>query len=210
MVGVAGDAGDDLGIARLHRARRAPQRHHPARPAHGDVVEPARREPEVLHEAHRGVGEQQEPGHAHAVDLVLGEARALEQRGQRARDEPVGALDRVAHVRHGHWHRDRHARVAGARAHEASRRLRARRSRHSRRSSSARASSLSSLRCTFSVGVSGSARCRRRCSPGPCSMRAARGTGREVPRRGARGPRSRPWARCRRTPHRRAVRPRPR
>ena len=43
VVGVGGDAGDDVGVARLHRARGAAQRHHARRAAGRDVVEPARR-----------------------------------------------------------------------------------------------------------------------------------------------------------------------
>ena len=82
-------------------------------------------------------------------------------------------LDRVAHVRHGHWHRNRHARITGAPAHEASLRFSARRSRHSRRSRSERATSLSSLRCDLLGRRQRQRADRRRRSPGPYSRRVA-------------------------------------
>ena len=71
VVGVAGEAGDDARVARLHRARRAPQRHHAARAAQGNVVEPARREAEVLREADGRVGLQREAGNGEPIDFVL-------------------------------------------------------------------------------------------------------------------------------------------
>ena len=43
MVGIAGDTGDDIGIATLHRARGAAQLHDAARAAERHVIEPARR-----------------------------------------------------------------------------------------------------------------------------------------------------------------------
>ena len=81
VVGVGGDAGDDVGIARLHRARGAAQRHHARRAAGRDVVEPARREAQVLGDADGGVGREREAADTvEAVDLLLGDARALDQR----------------------------------------------------------------------------------------------------------------------------------
>jgi hypothetical protein len=44
VVRVGRDAGDDVGVARLHRARGAAQRHHARGAAGRDVVEPARAE----------------------------------------------------------------------------------------------------------------------------------------------------------------------
>ena len=57
VIGVARDARHDLGVARLHGARRAAQRHHAARAAHRDVIEPARREAEMLRQADRACRE---------------------------------------------------------------------------------------------------------------------------------------------------------
>ena len=99
MVGVGGDAGDDVGVARLHRARGAAQRHHARRAAGRDVVEPARRKAQVLGDADGGVGREREAADGEAVDLVLGDSRALDQRLDRLADEPVRAVRRVAHVR---------------------------------------------------------------------------------------------------------------
>ena len=79
VVGIAGDAGDDVGVARLHRARRAPQRHHAARAAQRNVVEPARREPEVLRQADRGVGSEREAGDGQAIDVALLQSGSLQQ-----------------------------------------------------------------------------------------------------------------------------------
>ena len=108
MVGVGGDAGDDVGIARLHRARRAAQAHHARGAAGRHMVEPARRQAQVLGHADRGVGREREAAQAQAVDLRLRQAAGLHQRLERLADEPVGAVRRVAHVGHGdrHGHRD--------------------------------------------------------------------------------------------------------
>ena len=79
VVGVAGDAGDDVRVARLHRARRAAQRHHAARAAQRDVVEPARREAEVLRQADGGIGREGEAGDGKAVDLVFVQSRSFQE-----------------------------------------------------------------------------------------------------------------------------------
>ena len=50
MVGIGADAGYDVGIAGLHRARRPAQSHHGRRAAHRHMVEPARRHAQVLDE----------------------------------------------------------------------------------------------------------------------------------------------------------------
>ena len=145
VVGVAGDAGHDLGIARLHCARRAPQRHDTTRAAHGDVVEPARREAKVLHEADGRVREEEEPRNARAIDLRFLQTGTLEQRPERLGDEPVRAPDGVTYVGNRHRDGDRHALVALP-AHCASRRFRPRRSMQEPSSRSRRARSRSSLR----------------------------------------------------------------
>ena len=104
VVGVARDAGDDLGVARLDGARGAAHRHHAGGAAQRQVVEPARGEAEVLRQAHRRVGRQREARHAQAVDVVLGDARLAHQFGQHPADEPVRAMRRVAHIGHGDRH----------------------------------------------------------------------------------------------------------
>src|SRR5437667_149374 len=71
VIGVAGDARDDVRVTRLHRARRAPQGDHAAGAAERQVVEPARRQAEVLREADRRVGRQREARDAQSVDRVL-------------------------------------------------------------------------------------------------------------------------------------------
>ena len=70
VVGVGGDAGDDVGVARLHRARGAAQRHHARGAAGRDVVEPARRQAQVLGHADGGVGREREAADGEAVDLA--------------------------------------------------------------------------------------------------------------------------------------------
>ena len=108
VVGVARDARDNVRIPGLHGARRPAQRHHPARPAEADRVEPAGRHPEVLHEADRIVRGEREARDAHPVDVVLREARARKQLRERAPEEPVGAADGIALVRNGHRGGDHH------------------------------------------------------------------------------------------------------
>ena len=106
MVGVAGDAGDDLGVTRLNRARGAAQADNAGRAAHRHVIEPARRKAEMLGQADGAVGRQRKTRHAQAVDLVLGNAGAIDQRLQRAGDEPMRAADREALIGHGDGDRD--------------------------------------------------------------------------------------------------------
>ena len=162
VVGIGGDAGDDVGVSRLHRARGAAQRHHARRAAGRDVVEPARAEAEVLGDADGGVGREREAADGEAVDLFLGDPRSLDQRIDRPADEPVRAVRRVADVRHGHRHRDGDALVGTARAGARSRHrfaapLHGARVDAVRRARELRASSRSSLRWIFCDTVSGNA-----------------------------------------------------
>ena len=83
VVRIGRDARDDVGIARLNRARRAPERHHSRRAAGRDVVEPARTQAEVLRHADNGVGHEREAADGEAVDLLLGDPRALDEQIQR-------------------------------------------------------------------------------------------------------------------------------
>jgi len=71
VVGIAGEAGNDVGVARLHRSSRAAKRDDAARAAKGHVVEPARRKTEVLSEADGCVRREGEAGHREAIDVVL-------------------------------------------------------------------------------------------------------------------------------------------
>jgi hypothetical protein len=71
VVRIAGDAGYDVRVARLHRARRAAQRHYTARTTQRDMVEPARRQPQMLRETDGGVGSERKARDGEPVDLVL-------------------------------------------------------------------------------------------------------------------------------------------
>ncbi|MNS77874.1 hypothetical protein D3C72_1114660 [compost metagenome] len=109
VVGVGAHAGDDVGIARLHGTRGAAQAHHARGTAGGHVVEPARRQAQVLRDAHGRVGREREAAQAQPVDLFLGHAAGLHQRVDGLADEPVRGARGVAHVGHGDGHRDRDA-----------------------------------------------------------------------------------------------------
>ena len=60
VIGVARDAGDIARIARLHGARGAAQRHHAGCAAEWNVIEPARRDAELLGQADGAVGGERE------------------------------------------------------------------------------------------------------------------------------------------------------
>ena len=106
MVGVAGDTGDDLGVACLNGARRAAEAVNAGRAAHRHVIEPARRQAEMLGQADRGVGRQREARDAQAVHLVLADSGAIDQLLQRAGDEPVRAADAETLIGNGDGDRD--------------------------------------------------------------------------------------------------------
>ena len=170
MVGVAADAGHDVCVAGLHRARGAAHRHHARSAAHRDVVQPARAHAQVLRQAHRRVGRQRKAGHAQAVDRVLGHARLLDQLGQHTAQEPRRTVRGEALVGHRHRHRHGHAFVAAPR--------------HDWRFFIARVSmqfgwpgsvcaSAWSVRAVPSATASAAARRRRPRSPAPCSRPAA-------------------------------------
>ena len=114
MVGVARDAGDGVGVARLHGARGAAQRHDAAGAAHRNMIEPAQREAEMLGQADRRVRRQREARHAQPVEPVLGKTGAFREFGKRAGKKPVRATDRVAHIRHGHRGGDDDVVIGGA------------------------------------------------------------------------------------------------
>ena len=101
MVGVARQAGDGLGIARLHRPRRTAQRDDAAGAAHRNMVEPPQGEPEMLRQADRLSGasvklETQSPSSGPCRD------RSASKLGKCAGKKPVRATDRVARIRHCH------------------------------------------------------------------------------------------------------------
>ena len=60
MVRIGADAGDHLGVARLHRARRAAHRDDTARAAERNVVEPSHGDPQMLRQADRRIRRQRE------------------------------------------------------------------------------------------------------------------------------------------------------
>ena len=62
LIGVPGHAGDNAGIACLHRPGRAAQRDDARRTAHRDVIEPARAKPQMLGQPDGAVGKQREAG----------------------------------------------------------------------------------------------------------------------------------------------------
>ena len=101
VIGVAGDAGDDVGVAGLHRPRRAAQRDDAARAAKRNVIEPARRQAEMLREPDRGVRPDGEARYRKAVDVVRSQAGAPCQRVQGAADPPLRAVGRIAPIRDG-------------------------------------------------------------------------------------------------------------
>ena len=70
------DAGDDIGIASLHGARRAAQRDDAARAAQRHVIEPARRHAEMLRQPDRGVRPQGEARYRETVDVLRPQACA--------------------------------------------------------------------------------------------------------------------------------------
>ena len=114
VIGVAGNAGDRIGIARLHRARRAPQRDDAAGAAHRNVIEPAQRQPKMLRQADRAVRREREARNAQPVEPVLGKARRFQKLRQRAGEKPMRAADRIAHIRHGHGAGDHNIVIGGA------------------------------------------------------------------------------------------------
>ncbi len=58
----------------------------------------------MLRQAHGGIRRQRETGEAQPVDRGFLQAASFQQSGERARHEPVGAVDGIAYVRN----RDRH------------------------------------------------------------------------------------------------------
>ena len=114
MVGVAGNAGDELGISRLHRAGGAAQRHDGAGAAERHMIEPARREAEMLGQADGCVGPDREARYRQAVEILWRQAGLLGQRVQRAADPPVRRVGGIAAIRDGHGRADRYVVIGSA------------------------------------------------------------------------------------------------
>ena len=102
MIGIGADAGDHLGIARLHRAQGAPQRHDSAGAAERNVIEPAQAHAEMLSQPDGGIRCQREAADAQAIDVAFRQTRGLEQRCDRSRHEPVGIVSGIARIGHRH------------------------------------------------------------------------------------------------------------
>ncbi len=83
MVRVAGDAGDDMGVACLDGARRAPQLDDGRCAAHRHMLEKARREPDMLGEADGRIGREGEARDGKSVDIALADASRLDQSSPR-------------------------------------------------------------------------------------------------------------------------------
>ena len=99
-VGIARDTRDDIGIARLHRARRAPRGDNAAGPAHRDRVEIAQAEPEMLGQAHWCIGKKRKGTDRQPVDLRRLQPRRIQSAAQPARDPPMGGFVGIAHIGH--------------------------------------------------------------------------------------------------------------
>ncbi len=121
VIGVGGDAGDDVGVAGLHRARRTPQRDDACRTAERHVVEPARREAEMLGQPDRLVRREREAREHEPVDVRGTQARLFGERMQRPPHPPVCGVHGVAPIGNGHRRADDHAVIgfacAGQRSH---------------------------------------------------------------------------------------------
>src|SRR5262245_51717219 len=102
MVRIAGDASHDLRITGLHRPRCPTQRHDTAGAAEGNVIEPSRREPEVLREPHRGIRANGETGHCKSIDILRSQFRTFGQFMQRAAQPPLRAVRGISSI----WNRD--------------------------------------------------------------------------------------------------------
>ena len=115
MVGIARHAGHDIGIAALHGPCRPAQRHDPAGAAHRDMVEPPRREAQMLRKSNGCIGKKRERRHGHPVHITRAEPRLPQRSAQRGGDPPVRRVDRVALVIGREWTGQNDAVIAPAR-----------------------------------------------------------------------------------------------
>lgn len=155
MVGVGGNAGDHVGVARLHGARGAAQPDDAAGAAERHVVEKARAQAEMLGQADRRVRPDREGRNGKAVDVGGLQPRLFAQRPQRTPDPPVRGMDRIALVGDGHWRGGDDALVVLPGSAHAVRFFIARRSWQAPASMRSCASALSAPRWIFCVPVSG-------------------------------------------------------
>jgi hypothetical protein len=81
MVRIAGNAGRYLRIARLHSSCGAPQRHNARRSSRRYIIQPARRQTEMLREAHCRIREEGERRNAKTVNFICGQSGSLTERG---------------------------------------------------------------------------------------------------------------------------------
>src|SRR5258706_6399219 len=102
MIGICSDAGDNLGIAGLHGARCAAQRHDAARAAKRNMIEPARRQAEMLGQPDRRVRPNGEARHRETVDVRRAESGARHELAQRTAKPPMRAVGRIAPVGNRH------------------------------------------------------------------------------------------------------------
>src|SRR6516162_9102264 len=105
MVGIAGDASHDIRIAGLHRPRRSAQRHDSAGATERNVIEPSRREPEMLREPHRGIRPHGKTRYRKSIDILEPQTRTPDEFVQRATYTPLRAVRGISPIRY----RDREA-----------------------------------------------------------------------------------------------------
>ena len=103
MVRIAGAASHDVSITGLDGPRCSTQRHDTAGAAEGNVVEPSRREAEVLRESHSGIRPHSETRHCKPIDILRSQFRTLGQFMQRAAQPPLGTVRRISPIRNRHW-----------------------------------------------------------------------------------------------------------
>ena len=150
------DAGDHIHVARLHRPRRTAQRDHPACPACGHGIEPARGKPKMLGQPDRRVGGKREARNRKSVQLSRRDPRFAQHLAQDAGDPPVRGLGAVARVGNRGGCREHHT-VIALTPHAAVRFFSLRRSCVAGSASRSAASVFSTPRWSFCVAVSGSA-----------------------------------------------------
>src|SRR5712671_3079983 len=105
MVGIAGDASHDIRIPSLHRSRRSAQRYDAARATERNMIEPSRREPEMLREPHCGIRPHGKTRYRKSIDILHPQSRMLDELMQCAAQPPLRAVRGISPIRN----RDREA-----------------------------------------------------------------------------------------------------
>jgi len=116
VICVAGHTDDDVGVSSLHGAGRAPQADDSRCPAHWHMIEPARRQPQMLGQADGTVRKQAETGNTKPVDIDRPQSGRPRQIAQGAGDPPVRAFYRMTLVWDRHRRGNDHIVVAFSRA----------------------------------------------------------------------------------------------